>query len=55
MTGASSPQSVLEHVGPGADIIVPLANGEPVSLLPSPPELAASADVSFGGSSGVGG
>src|SRR5687768_11686755 len=26
-------ESVLEHVGPGADLIVPLANGEPVSLL----------------------
>jgi hypothetical protein len=24
---------VLDQVGPGADLIVPLANGEPVSLL----------------------
>jgi acyl-CoA hydrolase len=30
---ASQPEAVLEHVDPGADIIVPLANGEPVSLL----------------------
>ena len=28
--GASA---VLEHIGPGADLIVPLANGEPVTLL----------------------
>jgi acyl-CoA hydrolase len=27
------PEAVLEHVGPGADVIMPLANGEPVSLL----------------------
>jgi acyl-CoA hydrolase len=26
---------VLDHVGPGADVIVPLANGEPVTLLDS--------------------
>ena len=25
--------AVLEHIGPNADLIVPLANGEPVSLL----------------------
>ena len=31
MTGPSQPDAVLEHIGPGADIIVPLANGEPVS------------------------
>jgi acyl-CoA hydrolase len=29
----SAAESVLEHVGTGADLIVPLANGEPVSLL----------------------
>ena len=29
----SAAESVLEHIGPGADLIVPLANGEPVSLL----------------------
>lgn len=28
-----SPEDVLDHVGPGADIIVPLANGEPPTLL----------------------
>ena len=33
MTVASQPEAVLEHLAPGADIIVPLANGEPVSLL----------------------
>jgi acyl-CoA hydrolase len=30
---ATRPEAVLEHIGPGADIILPLANGEPVSLL----------------------
>jgi acyl-CoA hydrolase len=30
---ASEAAAVLEHIGPGADLIVPLANGEPVSLL----------------------
>ena len=31
---ASSPcDAVLEHIGAGCDIIVPLANGEPVTLL----------------------
>ena len=30
---ALEPERVLEHVRPGTDIIVPLANGEPVSLL----------------------
>ena len=29
----SSADAVLEHIGPGTDIIVPLANGEPVALL----------------------
>ena len=33
MAAASDPEAVLEHIGPGADLIVPLANGEPVSLL----------------------
>jgi acyl-CoA hydrolase len=27
------PEAVLEHVGPGADVILPLANGEPVGLM----------------------
>jgi acyl-CoA hydrolase len=29
----SAAQSVLDHIGPGADLILPLGNGEPVSLL----------------------
>jgi acyl-CoA hydrolase len=33
MAGESQPEAVLEHVAPGTDIIVPVANGEPVSLL----------------------
>jgi len=33
MTEASRPEDVLDHIGPRADIILPLANGEPVSLL----------------------
>ena len=33
MAVASGPEAVLEHIGPGADLIVPLANGEPVALL----------------------
>ncbi len=33
MTAASAPDAVLDHIGPRADLIVPLANGEPVSLL----------------------
>ena len=27
------PDAVLEHIGAGADLIVPIANGEPVTLL----------------------
>jgi acyl-CoA hydrolase len=27
------PEAVLDHVGPGTDVIVPLANGEPVGLI----------------------
>lgn len=30
---AASAAAVLDHIGPGANVIVPLANGEPVSLL----------------------
>ena len=30
---ASRPDAVLDHVTSGCDIIVPLANGEPVTLL----------------------
>jgi acyl-CoA hydrolase len=33
LTEASRPEDVLDHIGPGADLILPLANGEPVSLL----------------------
>jgi acyl-CoA hydrolase len=32
MPAASDPADVLDHLRPGADVIVPLANGEPVSL-----------------------
>lgn len=31
--GPVPPEAVLAHVGPGTDLIVPLANGEPVGLL----------------------
>jgi len=30
---AGRPEAVLDHVGPGADLILPLANGEPVGLI----------------------
>ncbi len=30
---ASSPEAVLDHIGPGTDIILPLANGEPPVLM----------------------
>lgn len=33
LTSPSASDDVLEHVRPGTDIIIPLANGEPVSLL----------------------
>jgi acyl-CoA hydrolase len=34
MPSAPSPaDAVLDHVGPGTDVVVPLANGEPVALL----------------------
>jgi acyl-CoA hydrolase len=29
----SSPEAVLEHIGPGSNVIVPLANGEPRTLI----------------------
>jgi len=29
----SSPDAVLDLIGPGADVIVPLANGEPTAVL----------------------
>ena len=29
----ASATAVLEHIGSGSDIILPLANGEPVTLL----------------------
>ncbi len=32
-TGPVPPEAVLEHVAPGTDIIMPLANGEPVTVL----------------------
>jgi acyl-CoA hydrolase len=30
---ATTAEAVLDHIGPGADLIVPLSNGEPVALL----------------------
>ena len=30
---AASAHAVLDHIGPGTNVIVPLANGEPVTLL----------------------
>ena len=33
MLAPSRPEAVLRHVGAGADLILPLANGEPVALL----------------------
>jgi acyl-CoA hydrolase len=30
---AESPHSLLDHIGPDADLIVPISNGEPVTLL----------------------
>src|SRR5215217_8268887 len=33
LPAAGRPEDVLAHVGPNADVIIPLANGEPVGLL----------------------
>ena len=33
LVAASNAETVLEHIADGCDIIVPLANGEPVTLL----------------------
>jgi acyl-CoA hydrolase len=33
LPAAGRPEDVLAHIGPGADVILPLANGEPVGLL----------------------
>lgn len=33
MNGAGPPEALLDHVEAGADLVVPLANGEPVTLL----------------------
>jgi acyl-CoA hydrolase len=33
LPAAGRPEAVLDHIGPGADLILPLANGEPVGLL----------------------
>ncbi len=32
-TGPSPPEAVLDHVAAGTDVVVPLANGEPVALI----------------------
>jgi acyl-CoA hydrolase len=44
MAEASRPEAVLDHIGRGADLIVPLANGEPVSLLDAVEAAAADLD-----------
>ncbi|MEZ5459527.1 MAG: hypothetical protein R3E65_09535 [Steroidobacteraceae bacterium] len=33
LPAATPPDAVLDHIGPHADLIVPIANGEPVALL----------------------
>ena len=33
MDGATTAAAVLDHIRPGADLILPLANGEPVTLM----------------------
>src|SRR5687767_4749013 len=33
LPAAGRPEEVLAHIGPGTDVILPLANGEPVGLL----------------------
>jgi len=33
LPAAGRPEDVLAHIGPGADVILPLANGEPVGVL----------------------
>ena len=33
LPAAGRPEDVLAHVGPDADVILPLANGEPVGVL----------------------
>jgi acyl-CoA hydrolase len=37
-------ERVLEHIGPGADVIVPIANGEPVSVMDAIEQAAPSLD-----------
>src|SRR5262245_17029178 len=44
MAEASRPEAVLDHIGRSADLIVPLANGEPVSLLDAVEAAAADLD-----------
>lgn len=31
--GPLPPEAVLDHIGPGTDLVVPLANGDPASVL----------------------
>ena len=33
MLAAVPADAVLDHLGPGADVVVPLANGEPVTVM----------------------
>jgi acyl-CoA hydrolase len=42
--GPMAAARVLEHIGPGADVIVPIANGEPVSVLDAIEDAADSLD-----------
>jgi acyl-CoA hydrolase len=43
-TPAASPAAVLDHIAPGTNVIVPLANGEPVTLLDALQEHASGLD-----------
>jgi acyl-CoA hydrolase len=43
-TAAVSAEAVLDHIGPGADLILPLANGEPVTVLDAIEAAAAGLD-----------
>src|SRR6476659_1776397 len=46
MTSASPADAVLDHIEPGADIIVPLANGEPSAVVDALEEGAAAGRLS---------
>ncbi|MEM1335161.1 MAG: hypothetical protein AAGG08_17055, partial [Actinomycetota bacterium] len=46
-SATSAPEAVIEHLAPTADIIVPLANGEPTALLDSIENAVASEPARF--------